>query len=145
MVDPLIIVPQDPSIGTLLATHQEIAAFLADVERRAFKQAMFAVRDQEAALDIVQDAMLRLTEKYGHLPVGELPMLFQRILQNTIHDHFRRQKVRSTWTVLLSAFGDKGEKDEDYDPLDAVIGICKGGPRDGAENHDKYIYGDPHS
>jgi predicted DNA-binding antitoxin AbrB/MazE fold protein len=35
--------------------------------------------------------------------------------------------------------------DEDYDPLDAVIGICKGGPRDGAENHDKYIYGDPHS
>jgi predicted DNA-binding antitoxin AbrB/MazE fold protein len=35
--------------------------------------------------------------------------------------------------------------DEDYDPLDAVIGICKGGPRDGADNHDKYIYGDPHS
>ena len=35
--------------------------------------------------------------------------------------------------------------DEEYDPLDAVIGICKGGPRDGADNHDKYIYGDPHS
>lgn len=32
--------------------------------------------------------------------------------------------------------------DEDYDPLDAVIGICKGGPRDGAQEHDKYIYGD---
>ena len=32
--------------------------------------------------------------------------------------------------------------DEDYDPLDAVIGICKDGPRDGAENHDTYIYGD---
>ena len=32
--------------------------------------------------------------------------------------------------------------DEDYDPIDAVIGICKEGLRDGAENHDKYLYGD---
>jgi predicted DNA-binding antitoxin AbrB/MazE fold protein len=30
--------------------------------------------------------------------------------------------------------------DEGYDPLDAVIGSCDG-PPDGAENHDKYIYG----
>jgi predicted DNA-binding antitoxin AbrB/MazE fold protein len=29
--------------------------------------------------------------------------------------------------------------DEDYDPLEGVIGICEGGPSDGAENHDKYI------
>jgi len=103
-----------------LASQQEISAFLAGVERRAFKQAMYAVRDDEAALDIVQDAMLKLTEKYADKPAAELPMLFQRILQNTIHDHFRRQKVRSTWTVLLSAFGDKGEKDEDYDPLETL-------------------------
>jgi RNA polymerase sigma-70 factor (ECF subfamily) len=81
---------------------------------------MFAVRDDDAALDIVQDAMLKLTEKYGDKPGPELPMLFQRILQNTIHDHFRRQKVRSTWTVLLSAFGEKGEKDDDYDPLETL-------------------------
>ena len=103
-----------------LASQQEISAFLAEVERRAFKQAMYAVRDDEAALDVVQDAMLKLTEKYADKPAGELPMLFQRILQNTIHDHFRRQKVRSTWTVLLSAFGEKGEKDEDYDPLETL-------------------------
>lgn len=31
---------------------------------------------------------------------------------------------------------------EDYDPLDAVIGIGDGPPEgDGAEHHDKYIYG----
>jgi RNA polymerase sigma-70 factor (ECF subfamily) len=90
------------------------------VERRAFKQAMFAVRDEDAALDIVQDAMLKLTEKYAEKPSSELPMLFQRILQNTVHDHFRRQKVRSTWTVLLSAFGEKGGKDDDYDPLETL-------------------------
>ena len=44
---------------------------------------MFAVRDEQAALDIVQDAMLKLTEKYAQKPPGELPMLFQRILPNT--------------------------------------------------------------
>jgi len=79
---------------------------------------MFAVRDEHGALDVVQDAMLKLTEKYSAKPAAELPMLFQRILQNTIHDHFRRQKVRSTWTTLLSALGKGDEKDDDFDPLE---------------------------
>jgi RNA polymerase sigma-70 factor (ECF subfamily) len=104
----------------ILATYQEISAFLAEVERRAFKHAMFAVRNEEAALDVVQDAMLKLTEKYSGKPAAELPMLFQRILQNTIHDHFRRQKVRSTWTTLLSALGKGDQKDEDFDPLETL-------------------------
>jgi len=81
---------------------------------------MFAVRDEDAALDIVQDAMLKLTEKYSGKPPAELPMLFQRILQNTIHDHFRRRKVRSTWTTVLSALGKGDEKDDDYDPLETI-------------------------
>jgi RNA polymerase sigma-70 factor, ECF subfamily len=81
---------------------------------------MFAVRDEDAALDIVQDAMLKLTENYAERPIAELPMLFQRILQNTIHDHFRRQKVRSTWTTVLSALGHKDERDDDYDPLETL-------------------------
>ena len=106
--------------GLLLATPQDISAFLAGVERRAFKHAMFAVRDEDAALDIVQDAMLKLTEKYAGRPPAELPLLFQRILQNTIHDHFRRQKVRSTWTTVLSALGKGDEKDDDFDPLETL-------------------------
>jgi RNA polymerase sigma-70 factor (ECF subfamily) len=81
---------------------------------------MFALRDEHGALDVVQDAMLKLTEKYSDKPPGELPMLFQRILQNTIHDHFRRQKVRSTWTTLLSALGKRDEKDDDFDPLETT-------------------------
>jgi len=106
--------------GPILATPVEISRFLADCERRAFKQAMFATRDEDAALDIVQDAMLKLTEKYSDKPAAELPMLFARILQNTIHDHFRRQKVRNTWTTLLSSLGRGDEKDEDFDPLQTL-------------------------
>ena len=60
---------------------------------------MYAVRDEHSAMDIVQDAMLKLTERYADKPAEELPPIFQRILQNTVHDHFRRQKVRSTWTT----------------------------------------------
>ena len=106
--------------GSSLATYQEISAFLAEIERRAFKQAMFAVRDEDSAVDIVQDAMLKLTEKYSDKPPAELPMLFQRILQNTIHDHFRRQKVRTTWTTLLSSLGKGDNKDDDFDPLESL-------------------------
>jgi RNA polymerase sigma-70 factor, ECF subfamily len=102
-----------------LASRSELSTFLAGVEKRAFKQAMFAVRDEEAALDIVQDAMLRLAEKYGHLPVGELPLLFHRIVQNAIRDWFRRQKVRSMWTTLLSSLSG-GREDDDQDPLETL-------------------------
>jgi RNA polymerase sigma-70 factor (ECF subfamily) len=101
-----------------LATRLQLSDFLASVERRAYKQALFAVRDEDSALDIVQDAMLKLSEKYGARPAEELPMLFQRILQNTIRDYYRRQKVRSMWTTLLSAFS--SPDDEDADPLETL-------------------------
>jgi RNA polymerase sigma-70 factor (ECF subfamily) len=81
---------------------------------------VFAVRDKEAALDIVQDAMLRLAEKYGHLPAGELPALFHRIVQNAIRDWFRRQKVRSLWTTLLSSVGPGRGEDDEQDPLETL-------------------------
>src|SRR6266849_4321769 len=102
-----------------LASRNELSEFLAGVERRAYKQALFAVRDAENALDIVQDAMLKLAEKYGAKPVMELPMLFQRILQNTIRDFYRRQKVRSTWVTLFSALS-PGREDDDTDPLETL-------------------------
>ena len=102
-----------------LASRSELSTFLAGVEKRAFKQAMFAVRDEQAALDIVQDAMLRLAEKYGDRPAAELPLLFHRIVQNAIRDWFRRQKVRSMWTTLLSSLSGNRE-DDDQDPLETL-------------------------
>jgi RNA polymerase sigma-70 factor (ECF subfamily) len=78
---------------------------------------VFAVHDEEAALDILQEAMLKLAEKYSARPPGELPLLFQRIVQNGIRDHFRRSRVRSAWTSLWSSLGLTGE-DDDADPLE---------------------------
>src|SRR5512137_929153 len=114
-----------------MASAEELSAFLASVERRAFKQAQFAVRDADAALDIVQDAMLKLTENYGDRPAEELPLLFTRILQNTTHDYFRRQKVRSTWITLFSALGGGRDDEEDADPLETLEALAGS---DGAES-----------
>lgn len=102
-----------------LSSSAELSQFLSSVERRAYKHAQYAVRDDHAALDIVQDAMIKLSEKYGDKPAEELPMLFQRILQNTIRDYYRRQKVRSTWISLFSGFQSRHE-DEEFDPLDVL-------------------------
>ena len=113
-----------------MASAEELSAFLASAERRAFKQAQFAVRDADGALDIVQDAMLKLAENYGDRPAAELPLLFTRILQNTIHDYFRRQKVRSTWVTLFSALGGRGD-DDDADPLETLEALAGS---DGAES-----------
>ena len=102
-----------------LVSYAELSRFLSSVERRAYKQAVFAVRNDHDALDIVQDAMIKLAAKYGNKPAEELPLLFQRILQNTIRDHCRRRKVRTAWTTLFSSLQDK-EGEGDFDPLDVL-------------------------
>ena len=105
---------------SILASRSELSAFLEGVERRAYKQAVFAVRDGETALDIVQDAMLRLAERYGDRPIAELPMLFHRIMQNAIRDYYRRQRVRSLWTTLLSSLSPGRDDGEEHDPLETM-------------------------
>ncbi|HSH97406.1 MAG: RNA polymerase sigma factor [Methylophilaceae bacterium] len=103
-----------------MATPEELSEFLAQVERRAFKQTAYAVRDDHVAMDIVQDSMLKLAEKYAKQPASEYPMLFQRILQNTMRDYWRRQKVRNLWTTLLSSFGGGDDEGDERDPLETL-------------------------
>ncbi len=100
---------------------EELNAFLKGVESRAFKRTVYAVRQEDAALDIVQDAMIRLSQSYADRPSNEWPMLFQRILSNATLDWFRRQKVRN---ALFSNMGDleaaAGGEDGDFDLLEAL-------------------------
>jgi RNA polymerase sigma-70 factor, ECF subfamily len=101
-----------------LANDRELSDFLRSVERRAFKRALYHTRDEEAALDIVQDSMMKLAQNYGDRPLGELPMVFQRILSNTILDWFRRRKTRRS---VISNFNELAtEQDEAEDPLETL-------------------------
>jgi RNA polymerase sigma-70 factor, ECF subfamily len=102
-----------------LATDQELSGFLKGVEKRAFKRTAFTVRDDDAALDIVQDAMIKLSERYADRPPEELPLIFQRILSNATMDWFRRQKVRNALFSNLSDFDAPGD-DADFDLLESL-------------------------
>lgn len=104
-----------------LATEQELSDFLKSVERRAFKRAVYHVRDEEAALDIVQDSMLKLSVHYGDKPPAELPMLFQRILSNCTLDWFRRQKTRKALFTNMSEFEGPGDDGQDFNLLESLI------------------------
>lgn len=102
-----------------MATEQELSAFLKSVEKRAFKRSVYHVRNEESALDIVQDSMMKLAEHYGHKPADELPMLFQRILSNCTLDWFRRQKTRNALFSNLSDF-ESASEDGDFDLLETL-------------------------
>jgi RNA polymerase sigma-70 factor (ECF subfamily) len=104
-----------------LATEQELSDFLKSVEKRAFKRSIYHVRNEESALDIVQDSMMKLAEHYGDKPASELPMLFQRILVNCTLDWFRRNKTRNALFSNMSDFESPGE-DGDFNLLETYAG-----------------------
>lgn len=104
-----------------MATERELSDFLRSVEKRAFKRSVYHVRDQEAALDIVQDSMMKLAEHYGDKPVSELPMLFQRILSNCTLDWFRRQKTRNALFSNMNEFESDASEGSEFDLLETFL------------------------
>jgi RNA polymerase sigma-70 factor, ECF subfamily len=98
---------------------RELEKFLAEIERQAFRMAQVALRDPDDALDVVQDAMLKLARSYAARPSAEWRPLFYRILENGIRDLQRRRSVRKRFMTWLP--GPKEDPDgEAQDPLDNV-------------------------
>jgi len=73
--------------------------------------ARLATSNTEEALDLVQDAMFKLAEKYGDRSESEWPPLFTKILQSKIKDWYRKTSVRSRYRVDLSV------SEEHEDPI----------------------------
>lgn len=117
-----------------MATEQELSDFLKSVEKRSFKRTAYTVRDDDAALDIVQDSMIRLTESYGDRPAAELPLVFARILSNATMDWFRRQKVRNSVLVNLSDIEGADGDDDDFNLLELLDTEGRGGTESSAES-----------
>ena len=109
-----------------LPDKRELNRFLADVDRRALRIAEIAVRDRDEALDIVQEAMLRLARNYGERPAAEWPPLFYRILQNGVRDWHRRQAVRRRVLVFFGRAAD--DEAPAFDPVAAAPDPAGMGP-----------------
>jgi RNA polymerase sigma-70 factor (ECF subfamily) len=84
-------------------------AFLAEIERRAFRMAQLATGNRDDALDIVQDTMIKLVQKYSNHPPSSWKPLFYSILESRIMDWHRRQSVRNRFRSWL----DRPSDDED--------------------------------
>jgi len=99
--------PQPPPLS--------LDAFLAQIEKRAYRTALFTCRNSADALDIVQDAMTQLVQYYSARPAHEWPLLFQRILQHRITDWHRQQSSRRKWF-----WQSPSPTDDDTDVLDSI-------------------------
>jgi len=95
-------------------------AFFEDVEKRAYRVAVYTLRDDQAALDAVQDAMLKLVEKYRERPSSEWPALFFTILNNRMIDIQRWGRLREAGGKLVSLFRSHDSGEEDL--LDSGLG-----------------------
>jgi RNA polymerase sigma-70 factor (ECF subfamily) len=95
--------------------NRALEQFLEDVEKRAFKIAQLALRDDDDALDAVQDAMMKLVQSYASRGPDEWRPLFYRILANRIRDMQRRRTVRGRIMAWLPARD--AEDDEEFDPI----------------------------
>jgi RNA polymerase sigma-70 factor (ECF subfamily) len=118
-----------------LQREAKLNRFFADVEKRALRIAEINVRDRDEALDLVQDAMIKLARNYADRPGDEWTPLFYRILQNRIRDWQRRQMVRNRVMVF---FG-RGSEDDDYDPIAAAPDPAGRTPDEELQSHEAMV------
>ena len=83
-----------------------------------------AVGNKDDALDILQDAMCRLVERYGMRPPEEWGPLFRTILHSRIQDWRRRESVRRRFRFWFTHSGNE----EDSDPVQQVADDQRPGP-----------------
>ena len=118
MLDTLC-VPYDPSGSDEQVTDQatlvqeQLNRFFSESEKRAFQMARYALGSNDDALDVVQEAMIGLVERYSQRPESEWRPLFYTILQSRIRDRQRRNNVRQRFNGLLSLFQHDNEHESD--------------------------------
>lgn len=95
-----------------VAARRAMDVFLAGVEKKAFVIAKAQLRHHDDALDVVQDAMLRLVRGYATKPEAEWTPLFFRILTNRIRDLQRKRTVRNRVMSWFSGATDEEGEDE---------------------------------
>jgi len=108
-----------------LGSYKELEQFLAGVEKRAFRMAEIATGNAEDAMDILQDSMFKLVQKYADRNPLEWGALFQTILQSRITYHYRRNAVRNRFRVW---FGRNEDEEDVPDPIQMMEDVSGSRP-----------------
>jgi len=98
----------------------ELEGFFADVEKRAFRIAEISTGNRDDALDILQDAMCKLVDKYATRNPEEWGPLFHTILQRMIVDWYRRNAVRERFRGWFGRHHSHHHDAESEDPMQTV-------------------------
>jgi RNA polymerase sigma-70 factor (ECF subfamily) len=101
--------------------YRTVEQFLKHIERRAFHMARISTGNADSAMDIVQDSMYKLVEKYSTKQACEWRPLFYRILSSRLTDYYRRKAVRDrvfVWSKSVATDCDS----EITDPIDRAEG-----------------------
>lgn len=117
---------------TTLEAPQALDHFLAGVERRAFRMAQLATGDRDEALDIVQDSMVKLVQKYANRQESEWAPLFHTIVQSRIKDWHRRNWVRTRWRVWFTG-STQAEENEGDNPIQQIPDTLSADPSEQTE------------
>ena len=112
------------NLAAKTADARALDQFLASIERKAFKIAQLALRNEDDALDAVQDAMLSLVRSYGGKPSDEWKPLFYRILDNRVRDMQRRRTVRGRVMSWMPFQSNDEDSDEVFDPIAAAPSLA---------------------
>jgi RNA polymerase sigma-70 factor, ECF subfamily len=97
--------------GGVQDKRKELDQFLGSVERPAYRMAEIATRNPDDALDIVQDTMFKLVDKYSGKPPEEWRPLFYSILHSRITDYHRRKTLTGRIFSWIGSGDEEGEFD----------------------------------
>jgi RNA polymerase sigma-70 factor (ECF subfamily) len=95
---------------------KEFDSFFKENEKRFYKKIYFLVKDEDVALDILQDSMIKLMENYSSKDKDEWPLLFHTIVSNCVNDYFRKKNNQTI--QYMSDFSGGIEDEEQF--LDSI-------------------------
>jgi RNA polymerase sigma-70 factor, ECF subfamily len=101
---------------------RELELFLRSIAPRAFRVARLGLREDQDALDAVQEAMIKLVRRYATRPEQEWGPLFYAILRNCVHDLQRSHRSRNSLMAWLKRFAPSDENEAIDARVDAPPG-----------------------
>jgi RNA polymerase sigma-70 factor (ECF subfamily) len=85
-----------------LDCNEQLNRFFIEHEKKAYTLAFMSLKNQDDALDVLQDVMIKFVEKYKHKQYQVWAPLFYRMVQNRITDFHRKKTQKNKYFSFFS-------------------------------------------